>query len=888
MGGDQAESLLTWQVGRPLQGGCCQSKQCQQFLTRFETELGMGDQIKGLLDLLGRHPTAINLAGAFIKEANSSISDYLERYRSPSTHLAKAKESSNPPVDTSLKESVLVTTTISYDHIRLEDETAASFLRLWTYLDHRALWYELFTPDFPLPVQAESFWWFRSAIETQQGFAKAMQVLQAYGMILGKENSSSYLLPPVISESAQQGFSKDRDSEIAWLAVRTVGRATPEGSAQEDSVLKQRLKFHACCCYRLIVDDVAVPYFTLKNPFLPKGFKLDTALIYFSALDRLGNFYAERMMTVEANNLLQRSSQGYSEILGAENAVTLDVISRRAKVLVAGDKLNDAEELYLQVFKGYENSPGSGLSLMWQAAYSLAGVQQKLDKLDSAEATYRQTLNGLETAMGPDHSFTIRIVRTLGDLCLSRERLEEAGKLYLRALPILRKARSLEYIMLLQSLRDLAVAYLRTGKAVEAEQMTLVCLQEHEEIPLADPSLYLEILVLIGEMYRDQGKPDQAERIFLRALEGYEQSPTDHQENIANTAYNLANFYTFQDKVKEAEVMVVKALEAYKNSLGADHHYTLDALNNLANIQNRQGKTAEAEETYLQVLASKERALGPEHRKTLETITNLGVFYDSQDKAVEAKKMYIRALDGFKTVLGPTHSISLNVLINMGSLYASLGRLHDSVRAYLQALDGYQAVLFRLQAPKSGSDARSLGAEPASDGNRLPRYAQYSAKGDEDVSTFIPGVTSTMQQLETLTQVILEQRNLMEAEKVLLRLLKAKGLVFGFGHPSTEGILGTLLRVLYARSVIGPFTEKDESQNTTEHSQGSSPSWADPNPIWRLAHLGGIYGQSFPNVFGFLGKALIQTGGEQNARIAFQLEVVQAMDLTGELGCCCD
>ncbi|KAK5441450.1 hypothetical protein LTS15_011282 [Exophiala xenobiotica] len=267
-------------------------------------------------------------------------------------------------------------------------------------------------------------------------------------------------------------------------------------------------------------------------------------------------------MTIEANDLLLRASHGYSEILGAEPAVTLDASSSRARVLVAGGELDEAEEVYLELLPAYEHVQDPSASLMSQAAYSLASVLQQLGKLDRAEETYRRVLTGLE----------------------SMKRLNEAGEFFLLALPVQRTERSFEYVLLLTSIRRLILAYLSAGRSAEAEKMAIVCLEEHGLTSLSGGSLCLATLVAIGELYQKQGQLAEAARLFLRALDGYERTPANYQNEIANTVHNLANFYVFQDKLEEAGTMVLKAIQGYTNTLGADHHYSLDALSNLANI----------------------------------------------------------------------------------------------------------------------------------------------------------------------------------------------------------------------------------------------------------------------------------------------------------------
>ncbi|KAH8789342.1 hypothetical protein F5882DRAFT_461247 [Hyaloscypha sp. PMI_1271] len=464
LGIEQAESLIAEKNRKQWQVRCDRVKDGGRYVAYSSIELGPPDQIKESLNLLEKSPIAIKQAGAFIRETKSTISGYLQRYKSALVQLRQLGCVLETPLDTPPKEPVLVTTTISYDHISTEAETAAKFLKLWTYLDNRDLWYQLFTPDDPLLAQSESLWWFRWAIRTPEGFEKAMHTLKAY----------------------------DR-------------------------------------CYHLIVENAADPHFTLKNPFLPQGVKLHTAPVYTSAVSRLRQLYTSKKITSKANELLLRVSSGYSDILGAENDVTLKSIGSRAAVLAADGKLDEAESLFLQVEKGFSNTVGPNDPLTWRAGQNLSVVQQKLKRADLAEGTLRRVLNSVESTAGPGDSRTIRIVRAL------------------------------------------------------TEKMILGCFHEYEENSVSDVPMCLGLVVVVAELYQKQGKLDQAGHMFLQAVEGYERSPGNQQKEMADAAYNLATFYTFQGKLEDAEKMELKAIQGYNGAVGAGHHYTLDALNNLAN-----------------------------------------------------------------------------------------------------------------------------------------------------------------------------------------------------------------------------------------------------------------------------------------------------------------
>jgi hypothetical protein len=232
------------------------------------------EELNELLNLLGGLPLAIVQAGAFIKETNSSISDYIGFFRASWGRLMQPDDGVEMPLGDHRNGCGLSTWTVSYEHIKRKDETAANFLRLWAYLDDRDLWFELFAPGSPLPIRAESRTWFQSAVSNRENFAKVMHTLLSYSMIHAKEDSPAYSMPAVFHDLALQTVGKEDGNELAWLAILIVGRASPSESAGKDWLLQHRLAPHVDRCYRWIMDGIADTYFKQTNPASVKGMKL--------------------------------------------------------------------------------------------------------------------------------------------------------------------------------------------------------------------------------------------------------------------------------------------------------------------------------------------------------------------------------------------------------------------------------------------------------------------------------------------------------------------------------------------------------------------------------------------------------------------------------------
>ena len=141
-----------------------------------------------------------------------------------------------------------------------------TFLNLWAYLDNRDLWFELFTPEFPLPIQAESLTWFKSTVENKQDFEKVMRYLLAYSIIEAKQNSAAYSMHADVHDFAFQTTGKENKSEFAWLAVTIVGRAHPTMSGSVVSAIPDR---SLACNSRVSAQEGAYPPSRLRAFALP-------------------------------------------------------------------------------------------------------------------------------------------------------------------------------------------------------------------------------------------------------------------------------------------------------------------------------------------------------------------------------------------------------------------------------------------------------------------------------------------------------------------------------------------------------------------------------------------------------------------------------------------
>ena len=348
----------------------------------------------------------------------------------------------------------------------------------------------------------------------------------------------------------------------------------------------------------------------------------------------------------------------------------------------------------------------------------------------------------------------------------------------------------------------------------------------------------------IAQLLQQQVQLVAAERMYLRALAGCEKAlGPDHRSTLI-TVNNLGSLYGDQGKLAEAEQMYLRALAGCEKALGPDHMSTLNTVNNLGLLYGDQGKLAEAEEMYLRALAGNEKALGPDHTSTLNTVNNLGLLYGDQGKLAEAEQMYLRALAGKERALGPDHTSTLNTVNNLGLLYGDQGKLAEAEQMYLRALAGKERAL-GPDHTSTLNTVNNLGLLYGDQGKLAEAEQMYLRALAGYEKALGPDHTSTLNTVNNLGSLYRDQGKLAEAEEMYLRALAGNEKALGPDHTSTlrtVNNLGNLYR-----------------------DQSRLPDMITIVSIWGRKHV---------NLFGHLGRSLLQNSDDSNAQVAFQHELV--------------
>jgi hypothetical protein len=186
-------------------------------------------------------PLAIVIAGAFMRETGTSITEYLQYYKASWSDL---QLHSNPERQYQ-QGNMLQTWMISYREIQKRDRNAANLLLFLARFDNRDIWFGLIKSSCRsqnLPI------WLERTISSGIAFKMRVKALIGFSLLEVKEQEGGYAMHPVVQDWCIHLASAEKtvnSIQLNELALVSVGYTVPSASVRNYSELQQRLIPHA-------------------------------------------------------------------------------------------------------------------------------------------------------------------------------------------------------------------------------------------------------------------------------------------------------------------------------------------------------------------------------------------------------------------------------------------------------------------------------------------------------------------------------------------------------------------------------------------------------------------------------------------------------------------
>jgi tetratricopeptide (TPR) repeat protein len=564
---------------------------------------------------LGYFPLALEQAGAFIYENQTSFANYLKSFRK--RRLALLEQ--HLPVIGGYKETVATTWAINFTEVE-KAPASADFLRLSAFLSPAMIPLELLERG-RAEVGGSLGTKLEAVAEDPVVLDELLKPLTDYSLIRRNIAARSYSIHPLVQEVVRANMATDPDAQRSWAerTVRMVSAAFPDPEFPQWPDC-ERLLSHALLSSKYVIDY---------------NFEFAAAA---TLLRNAGFYLHQRAQYADAEALYQQALAIRERVCGQEHPDTAESLSKLAWLYKDQGKYAKAERLEQQGLAIREKVLGPEHSETATSVHNLASLYFNQGRYGEAEPLFQRALRTKEKVRGPDHRETAITLHNLALLYKHQGRLKEAEPLLQRALGISESVLGPEHPAVATSLNNLAALYEAQNRMGEGEPLYERALAISERALGPEHPDTTFSLNNLANLYQNQGRLDLAEPLLERALRTAERVLGPEHPDTATSLHNLAILYAQQHKKEKVQPLMERGLKIREGILGSQHPNIANSLVGLAIFHRDQNKFKLAEPLYLRAYAIQEKALGPWHPDTINTLQELSILYRRWGKAREANK----------------------------------------------------------------------------------------------------------------------------------------------------------------------------------------------------------------------------------------------------------
>jgi len=359
-----------------------------------------------LAEALGDLPLALEQAGAYMEETQTSLTYYLDLFHGHASELFTLGEPANS------QQSVATTWVLSLDRLRRQAPAALDLLALCAFLAPE---------DIPRPLLSDQAQVLpkplRQVIAQRLSYNEVVSALRRYSLVTATPEALT--VHRLVQAVVRHGLDHEAEQRWAGAAVRLLAAGFPE---QVDDVRNWSTWPKAT---RLVPHALAV---------IEKTTALNVERVTVGRLRRQVAIHLHgRAEFSHAKELLEQALRLDEAAYGPEHPdVACDLRSLGWVLKDLGD-LEGAEARFQQALRIHSAAYGPEHPDVARDLLGLAWVVKDLGDLEGAKARFQQALRITEAAHGPEHPETIGgllglgwALKDQGDLEAARARFEQA------------------------------------------------------------------------------------------------------------------------------------------------------------------------------------------------------------------------------------------------------------------------------------------------------------------------------------------------------------------------------------------------------------------------------------------------------------------------------
>jgi eukaryotic-like serine/threonine-protein kinase len=354
----------------------------------------------------------------------------------------------------------------------------------------------------------------------------------------------------------------------------------------------------------------------------------------------MASTYQNLGLYARAHELAKRALDARLNLLGPDDAMTLESMSQLGWILDREGHFDEAEKLSRQALLSERRILGAEDHLTLETMDHLAVILEDQGHFQEAEKRARQGIEIETRRLGPEDSLTLLSVNHLGRALWYQARYAEAEQQYRHLLDVDRRVLGPDHPQTLAAMSSLAVTFDREGNMPEAEQMYREVLAIQQRVLGPEHQATALTMENLAALFDGEGRLAEGEKVHREAL-GIRSRilGPEHPETLASQ-YNLAECLFKEGHVQEAEKLQREILATQMRLLGPEKLDTLESQSNLAGILIREGRYAEAEKLARETFLVQRRLFGPQYPDTLTTLQHVGAALAHDHRYAEATKLY--------------------------------------------------------------------------------------------------------------------------------------------------------------------------------------------------------------------------------------------------------
>eukprot|EP01038_Epipyxis_sp_PR26KG_P007805 gene7805-10600_t len=344
------------------------------------------------------------------------------------------------------------------------------------------------------------------------------------------------------------------------------------------------------------------------------------------------------LMTIAGTGNDDKSQNNYNNSNNHNNNdLTMNIKSELGSLLITLNKLNEAEEILLQVLAVRENSIDNSqvdtlatinhIIRLYQQQSAVQGVVQN-QNLEEIEKYYRKALRIREKSLGFNHIETIRNVHNLASVLQTLRKLEEAEVMYRRALVGREKLLGLVHVDTISSMLNLGSTLLLRGsdKQMEEAQQWYIKVMMARQQGLGEEHVdTLHAIHSLGTIYFAKDEFALAQDFYKKAFEGRKKLLGEGHPDTLTSQHHLGLVMHIIEKYDDAIINLKATLAGrdllMNNSNSSNIQYAVDYYSTMYHLAEslfaKYGPTEEVENYYRKALAERNKLVGNTHHDSL-------------------------------------------------------------------------------------------------------------------------------------------------------------------------------------------------------------------------------------------------------------------------------